>query len=71
MKKHNAVPSDQLVFTNITNAPTKEAFNKGLDPSQTVLGKTGKKTLENLGLKPSNYSFEVYRGRLNLKIDVE
>lgn len=67
---HHAIPTKKLIFKNIENAATKEAFITGIAPSETVLGRTGKKALEKLGLIPANYSFAIDRGKLKLIIDV-
>jgi Pretoxin HINT domain len=71
LKGHNTIPSKQLVITNINNLPTFKAYENGIDPSESILGKTAKTTLEKLGLQPSNFRFEMSRGKLNLKVDIK
>lgn len=71
LRAHGAVPTKELVFSNITNEPTRSAFKLGADPAQSVLGQVGTKALESLGLKARAYRFELVKGKLNLVIEVE
>jgi hypothetical protein len=71
LQSQGVSPSKQLVFKNIINSPTIEAFEAGLNPADTVMGKVGQRTLEKLGLTPSSFRFEVNRGKLDLIIDVK
>ncbi|MEM7593072.1 MAG: hypothetical protein AAF383_16405 [Cyanobacteria bacterium P01_A01_bin.83] len=71
LQGQNVSPSKQLVFKGIMNEPTVKAFEAGINPADSVLGKTGAKALKKLGLTPSSYRFEVNRGKLDLIIDVQ
>ncbi|GEM_PF-3038790 len=70
LEAHNAVPTRSLVFKGIINQPTLNAFAAGEDPANTVLGRTGARALELLGLRAQSYAFQVVNGKLNLVIAV-
>jgi len=64
-------PTKRLCFSGIINAPTKAAYESGFDAANSVLGKTGRRTLELLGLKAKDCRFEKVGDKVNLVIDVE
>jgi hypothetical protein len=68
---HGVIPTKQLIFSNIIEPNTIEVYKKGAEPSTSTLGKVGIKALQKLGLKSFNMKFEIYRGKLNLIINVE
>lgn len=61
----------QLVFSNITNASTRAAFAAGGNPATSVLGRTGTRALQQLGLQPSSFAFQEVRGKLSLVIGIQ
>ncbi|MGD9169431.1 MAG: hypothetical protein PVI97_05135 [Candidatus Thiodiazotropha sp.] len=71
LQGHGAVPTKQLVFKNITNEPTVNLYKAGGVAAESVLGKTAERTLQILNIEPSNYSFQLTRGKLNIVIDIK
>jgi hypothetical protein len=72
LKAQGISPSKQLVFKGIINEPTVKAFELGIDPANSVLGRTGRNALKRMGLSPKSFKFQVGRGRkLNLVINVK
>jgi hypothetical protein len=71
LQKHGALPTDRLVFKGIINQPTLDTFKAGGDPSASVLGRTGARALELLGIKPENYAFKIVNGKLDLIIQTK
>jgi hypothetical protein len=62
LKSSNEIPTRQLRFSNINNPPTLKAYADGINPADSVLGKTGLKTLEELGLEASVLDLRKYEG---------
>jgi hypothetical protein len=71
LREHAAISKKQLIFSSIKNGPTIASFETGDNPATSVLGITGTRALESLGLKPKCYRFEIVRDKLSLVIDVE
>ena len=71
LKHFGVLPTTELRFSNIENTATLEAFGKGIDPEDSTLGQLGKRTIEQFGLKPSNYRFESVNEKLNLIIETK
>jgi len=70
LEHYDAIPYKRLIFTNIENAPTIETYKLGRDAAESVLGRVGRRALEKLGLNPTEFRFEMFRGKLNLIIEV-
>jgi len=70
LKGHNMIPKDKLVFPNILNDPTQEAFRRGVKPEDTVLGKTALNAFKELGLKPGPMRIYEKNEKLILELDV-
>lgn len=60
----------RLVFEDIINDDTLHSFNNDGEPEQTVLGRSGKRVLHELGLEPAAYRFEQTEWGINLVIDI-
>lgn len=71
LKSHNAIPSKRLVFSGIVNAETKAAFEQGIPAADSLIGRSGARALESLGIEPKSFRYEVVRGKLNLVIDTQ
>lgn len=71
LKSSNAIPSQKLVFSSIMNPETLEAFRRGIPAADSLLGRSGTRALENLGIEPRSYRYEVVRGKLNLVIETQ
>lgn len=67
---HRIIPTKQLIFSNIIEPNTREVYHKGEEPSTSTVAKVGIRVLKKLGLESSNMEFEIYRGKLNLRINV-
>jgi hypothetical protein len=59
LKAQGISPSKQLVFKGIINEPTVKAFELGIDPANSVLGRTGRNALKRMGLSPKSLSFKL------------
>jgi hypothetical protein len=71
LEGHGALPTRSLVFKHIHNEETVTAFLTRQDPATSLLGRTGTRALQALGLTPTGYRFELVDGRhLNLVIDL-
>jgi hypothetical protein len=57
MRSKNIRPTKELSYKNIAEPSVLKAYNNGVHPSQTVLGKQGKKVLAQYNLKPKSYDF--------------
>jgi hypothetical protein len=66
----NMVPSEQLRFKGNANSQVIDLFEAGGEPAASVLGETGRKALEQLGLTPRGVRFEKVGDRLDIVIEV-
>ena len=70
LRDHGVVPS-QLVFRSVEHEGTLVVLLRDGDPAMTVLGRSGARALEQLGLRADGYRTESdKRGGLDLVIDV-
>ncbi|WP_175488819.1 scabin-related ADP-ribosyltransferase [Modicisalibacter muralis] len=71
LRAYEIRPIRRLVFEDVINASTLHEYEINGDPAQTVLGRSGERALQELGLEPAAYYFErTDKGRLNLVIDI-
>ena len=61
----------QFRFTGIINPETVAAYQGGVAPADSLLGKVGIKALEKMGLEASTVQYELVRGKLALTIGVK
>jgi hypothetical protein len=71
LREFHVMPTQKLIFADIENASTAEAFRSGIDPAKSTLGRVGASALESLGLEAKSYRFESIGNELNLIIDVK
>ena len=70
LRDHGVIPS-QLVFRSVEHEGTLVVLLRDGDPATTVLGRSGARTLEQLGLRVDGYRTESdKRGGLDLVIEV-
>ena len=70
-KGHDALPTKQLSFQNVTNKETLAAFSKGIPPEESLLGKCAKNGLKSLGITPTSFRYEWVEARQRLNIVIE
>lgn len=71
LRGHNVQTPSKLIFEGIINPPTKDLYKNGGDPAKSVLGVTGMRALEEMGLKAGNMRFVEVGDKLNLEIEVK
>jgi len=59
----HAGPGFELIIHGIINPETLEAFEKGMNPLESKLGKTAERALAAIGLTPKNARWENIRGK--------
>jgi hypothetical protein len=71
LKRFGEVPAERLVFRDIINPPTCDAFLAGAAPEDTLVGKSGIKALNELGIAPTSCRFEFVGDKLNLVFELK
>jgi RHS repeat-associated protein len=71
LRAKNIKPTKQLIYKNIAEPSVIEAYEQGMNPANTVLGKQGERVLAQFNLKPKSFEFKVNDGILDLVINVK
>ncbi len=70
LTQSNTLPTKRLVFEEIINQPTIDAYVDGSAPESTVLGKTATSALDQMGLSPNRCSWDVGPNKMRMVIDI-
>jgi hypothetical protein len=65
------LPTKKLTIEDITNEPTMEGIARGLDPADTVLGRTASGALDKLGLRASQFAWVEGPGERKIVVDID
>ncbi|MFC3282183.1 LysM peptidoglycan-binding domain-containing protein [Litchfieldella rifensis] len=58
LKHFEVRPTERLIFRDVINEQTREAYEQGADPANTVLGRSGARALQRLGLEAAGFRFK-------------
>ncbi len=69
LKAHNAIPTERIVLKSIENRESLDAWKAGALPENTKVARMASKALNQLGIKPSAYRYEIVGDKLNIVIE--